>query len=100
MQQCRNIQRYFLLGKGEERKKWALVSWETICKPKNHRGLGRDDLEVLNKVLGEKLWWRWIKDSDAPWARIWKEKYASNWQTKDHIRMFGIIKGSHIWNKA
>lgn len=100
MQQCRNIQRDFLWGKGEERNKWALVAWETICKPKNHGGLGLDDLEVLNKVLGAKLWWRLIKDLDALWARIWKEKYAINWQNKYHIRMSGTIKGSHIWNKA
>jgi len=54
---------------------------------------------VLNKVL-EKLWWRWIKDLDAPWAQIWKEKYASNWKTKDPIRMSVVIKGYHIWNKS
>lgn len=65
-QQCRNIQRDFLWGKGEEKKKWALVSWEKICKPKTHGGLGLDDTEVLNKVLGEKLWWRWLKESNAP----------------------------------
>ena len=54
MQQYRNIQRDFLWGKGEERKKWALVAWETICKHKNHGGPGLDDPEVLNKVLGKK----------------------------------------------
>jgi len=54
MQQYRNIQRDFLWGKGEERKKWALVAWETICKHKNHGGPGLDDPEVLNKVLGQK----------------------------------------------
>jgi len=58
MQQCRNIQRDFLWGKGEEKKKWALVAWDKICKPKTHGGLGLDDSEVLNKVLGAKLWWR------------------------------------------
>ena len=100
MQQYINIQRDFLCGKGEEKKKWALVAQEKICKPKTHEGLGLDDLEVLNKVLGEKLWWRWIKDSNAPWAQIWNQKYASNWQDKDHIIMSRIIKGSHIQQKA
>lgn len=100
MQQCKNIQRDFVWGKGEEKKKWALGAWEKICKPKAHGGLGLDDLEVINKVLGEKLWWRWIKESNAPWAQIWNQKYTNNWQDKDHMRMFGIIKGSHIWNKA
>jgi len=57
LQKFRNIQRYFLWGKEETRKKWTLVSWENICKPKNHGGLGLDDQEILSKVLGAKLWW-------------------------------------------
>jgi len=100
MKQRISIQRDFLWCKGKENKKWALVAWEKICKPKTHGDLGLDDLEVLNKVLGAKLWWRWIKDSDAPWAQIWNLKYENNWQDNDRIRMFRIIKGSHIWNKA
>ena len=39
-------------------------------------------------------------DPNVQWTRIWKEKYASNWQDNDLIRMSSIIKGSHIWNKA
>eukprot|EP00253_Pinus_taeda_P020518 PITA_20518 len=100
LQTCRNIQKDFLWGKGEEKKKWALVAWENICKPKSHGGLGLDDPAVLIEVLGQKLWWRWIKYLTSPWAQIWKQKYANNWQDKDHIRIYGIIKGSHIWNKS
>lgn len=58
LQVFRTIQRDFLLGKGEEIKKWALVAWEKICKPKNYGGLRLDDSKVLSKVLGVKLWWR------------------------------------------
>lgn len=100
MKNFRTIQRDFLSGKGEERKKWTLAAWEKICKPKNYRGLGLDDSEALSKVLGVKLLWHWVKEGEAQWARIWKGKYASNWQDKYLIRMYGIIKGSHIWNKA
>jgi len=65
LQQFRNIQRDFLWGKEETRKKWALVSWDKICKPKSHRGLGLDDHEILSNVLGAKLWWRWVKEPEA-----------------------------------
>eukprot|EP00253_Pinus_taeda_P017945 PITA_17945 len=100
LQQFRIMQRDFLWGMEETRKKWALVSWDKICKPKSHGGLGLDDQEILSNVLGAKLWWRWVKELESQWARTWKEKYASSWQTNDLIRMFGNIKGSYIWNKA
>jgi len=29
-----------------------------------------------------------------------KKEYAQNWQERDCIRMYGLIKGSHIWNLA
>lgn len=48
--------------------------------------------------FGAKLWWRWLKESANPWAKLWKQKYAKNWQGRDQIRMSGWIKGSHIWN--
>jgi len=100
LQQIRNIQRDFLWGKGEEKKKWALVAWDRLCKPKTHGGLGLHDPETLNTVLGEKLWWRWLKETRNPWAKLWKQKYAKDWQERDHIRMTGHIRGSHIWNNA
>lgn len=74
LQQLRNTQRDFLWGKEETRKKWALVSWDKTCKPKNQGGLGLDDIEILGKVLGAKLWWRWVNDPKAQWGKIWKEK--------------------------
>ena len=55
LQQFRNIQRDFLWGREEARNKWALVSREKICKPKDHGGLGLDDQEILSNVLGAKL---------------------------------------------
>lgn len=66
LQQIRNIQRDFLWGKGEEKKKWDLVAWDKICKPKSHGGLGLHDPKILNKVMGEKLWWRRLKEIRNP----------------------------------
>eukprot|EP00253_Pinus_taeda_P012280 PITA_12280 len=55
LQQIRNIQMDFLWGKGEEKKKWALVAWDKLCKPKAHGGLGLHDPKTLSRVLGAKL---------------------------------------------
>lgn len=100
LEKFRNIQRDFLWGKEETKKKWALVSWDKICKPKSHGGLGLDDQEILCKVLGAKLLWQWVQEPKTQWERIWKEKYASSWHTKNLIRMSRNLKGSHIWNRA
>lgn len=100
LQKFSTIQRDFVWGKEETRKKWALVSWEKICKPKNQGGLRLDDLEILNRALGTKLWWQWVKDPKAQWATIWKEKYASSLYYFELIKMPGNMKGSPIWNKA
>eukprot|EP00253_Pinus_taeda_P002045 PITA_02045 len=71
MTNIRNIQRDFLWGKG-----------------------------ILNRVLGAKIWWRWLKDIQAPWEKLWKHKYASKWKEENLIRMTGQVKGSTIWNRA
>eukprot|EP00253_Pinus_taeda_P012487 PITA_12487 len=63
-QQIKSIQRDFLWGIGEEKKKWALVAWDKICKPNG--SLELYDPETLSKVSGAKLWWRWIKEPNAP----------------------------------
>eukprot|EP00253_Pinus_taeda_P026549 PITA_26549 len=115
----RSIQREFLWGKGEERKKWALVAWDKICKPKKHGGLGLDDLEILSKVLGEKLWWCWVKDLKAQWAGIWKGKegdlalfWEDKWQQepillsedfvdlKNETDSKGLLKVKYLWDQT
>ena len=91
----RSIQRDFLWGKGDDRKKWVLVAWDKISKPKSFGGVGLDDPDLLNKVLGAKLWWQWVKEPETQWETIWKEKYASTWHNHDLIRMTGHRKGAH-----
>lgn len=100
LQRFRNIQRDFLWGKEEIGKKWALVSWDKICKPKNQGGLRLGNLWILQKVLGAKLWWLWVKDTKDQWASIWKEKYTNTWLSSDIIRISANVKGSPTWSKA
>jgi hypothetical protein len=57
----RNIQRRFLWQGTKEERKITLVSWQKVCKPKKEGGLGLRDPAILNKVLSEKIWWRWLK---------------------------------------
>jgi hypothetical protein len=76
LQKIRSIQRNFLWRGAEDKKKWVLVAWEKLCWPKSKGGLGLQDPQTTNVAYGEKLWWRWVKDSSSPWENLWKEKYA------------------------
>jgi hypothetical protein len=60
----KNIQRKFLWQGTKEGRKWALVNWGDLCKPKTAGGLGLRDPHLLNQVMGAKIWWRWLK---KPW---------------------------------
>ena len=72
----RMIQRNFLWRSSELKQKWALVDWEIVYKPKKARGLGLWDLEVANKVMSAKIWWRWVTHKEEPWVKFWHHKYA------------------------
>jgi hypothetical protein len=43
LQKIRSIQRDFLWRGAENKKKWALVPWEKVCRPKVKRGMGLQD---------------------------------------------------------
>lgn len=47
-----------------------------INKPKLRGGMGLKDLDILNKVLSEKIWWWWLKSPNDQWAHLWRTKYA------------------------
>eukprot|EP00253_Pinus_taeda_P017157 PITA_17157 len=108
LQQFITIQRDFILGKGEDRKKWALVAWEKICKPKNYGVLGLDDPDILSKVLGAKLWWRWenrglvqensfweIREGDLAlfWEARWQQEPIQLKEDLEEIKVEADTKG-------
>jgi ribonuclease HI len=96
----RNLQRNFLWNGHQPNKKWALISWETLCKTKSQGGLGLRDPGKLNQVMGAKIWWRWLKFPTAAWAQLWKSKYAPLTPADQLIRHNNQLQGSHIWNTA
>jgi hypothetical protein len=100
LQKIRTIQRDFLWRGVETKKKWALVAWEKVCKPKCKGGLGLQDPQVTNEAYGVKLWWRWVKETSTPWETLWKAKYAPDINDQDRIHFMGTREGSTIWNLA
>jgi hypothetical protein len=100
LQRIRTIQRNFLWRGAEDKNKWALVAWEKLCWPKRKGGLGLQDPKTTNDAYGEKLWWRWVKESSTPWEAFWKAKYAPRRNPQDLIQFTGSGEGSTIWNMA
>jgi hypothetical protein len=64
----RNLHQNFLWHDHKQGKKWALVGWHKICKPTSLGGLGLHDPANINNVMGEKIWWHWLKYSEELWA--------------------------------
>jgi hypothetical protein len=72
IKKIQNPQRKFLWNGHNLNKKWALVSWDKVCKPKYSGGLGLWDPGKLNSTMGERIWWRWIKTPTELWEKLWK----------------------------
>eukprot|EP00253_Pinus_taeda_P002816 PITA_02816 len=95
-----NLQHNFLWGSSGLNRKWALIKWGKVCLPKKAGGIGIRDPEHNNRVMGAKLWWRWLAHPNTPWASLWIVKYTSNNPIEDRIRMTELSSGSIIWNSA
>eukprot|EP00253_Pinus_taeda_P011982 PITA_11982 len=72
----REIIRKFIWSRSDQKKKWAFVSWSQLTERKEKGGLGLRDPETLNRVLGAKLWWRWLSGGNDLWKVIWRTKYS------------------------
>eukprot|EP00253_Pinus_taeda_P030826 PITA_30826 len=90
----------FIWGGPTQQRKWALVSWTNLIKRKDDGGLGLRDLEILNKVLGAKLWWRWLQGGIDVWKKIWDYKYNMPEQIEEKLKIQNPPQGSSIWNLA
>jgi hypothetical protein len=54
------------------------VSWETICKPKKHGGLGALNLRIQNQALLMKNLYKFYNPMDIPWVNLIWNAYYSN----------------------
>ena len=86
----------FVWGGPKQQRKWALVSWKNLVKRKEEGGLGIRDPEMLNKILGAKLWWRWLQGGKDVWKKIWEIKYNMPDSTEGKLRTEEVPKGSSI----
>jgi hypothetical protein len=67
--------KFFWEGAGPKRK-YHLVNWPTVCRPKEVGGLGLLNTKNMNLALLLKWIWRLYQDEDTVWARIIRAKYV------------------------
>ncbi|CAI0409373.1 unnamed protein product [Linum tenue] len=104
--------RNFVWGAEEGRTKIHLVTWETVCKPKEEGGLGLRSARALNLAYIMKLCWNFITDNNTLWIRILQDKYIKTnsdgtismrhqrvsrlW--KGMLEAFPLVKQGTIWD--
>lgn len=91
------IQRSFLWTGVEERKRLALVNWDTVYHPKSQGGLGIRKITNLNKALITKVGWN-LMLGEAEWCTIMKAKYLNQEHFSRALDLMGLPSGSKIWN--
>ena len=77
-QVCENInkvERNFLWGSTMKIRKFSLVCWENMCRPKECGGLGLHDASLVNKAFMAKLRWRLIHEKDSLRVQVFISKY-------------------------
>jgi hypothetical protein len=66
--------RFFWEGAGPKRK-YHLVNWPNVCRPKECGGLGILNTKKMNVALLLKWIWRLYHEEDAMWVQILRAKY-------------------------
>ncbi|GMI77374.1 hypothetical protein HRI_001406700 [Hibiscus trionum] len=69
-----SIRRYWWFGRSNKRG-WPLLSWDSLCTPKNVGGLGFRDLHTFNIALLGKQIWHLLSHPDSLLARVLRAKY-------------------------
>ncbi|XP_071683220.1 uncharacterized protein [Lolium perenne] len=60
----------------DPKRKYHLVNWPAVCRPKEVGGLGLLNTTKMNLALLLKWIWRLYQDVDTIWARIIRAKYG------------------------
>ncbi|KAL9681272.1 hypothetical protein QQ045_013054 [Rhodiola kirilowii] len=75
-QEMEKIQRQFLWGGLEGRRKLHYVKWETVKRPKKFGELGIQSLVEKNVAMLTKWWWQLISGKGGLWRRMIIDKYG------------------------
>jgi hypothetical protein len=66
------IREGFFWQGGHSVRKYHLVKWKILCRPKDREGLGIKNLDKMNICK----WWRKLENNDGLWQDNVHAKYA------------------------
>jgi hypothetical protein len=90
----RHRSRFFWEGVGTKRK-YHMVDWATVCKPKAFGGLGILNTKSMNIALMIKWIWKIYQNSEGLWVDLIRAKYLGD---NDLFSPEVPTKGSQFWN--
>jgi hypothetical protein len=70
-----DIQKFLWRGGKSNTNRLHLANWNLVRSPKDHRGLGIRDTELVNITLGKKLLWRMVMGKNEWWKKSLMKKY-------------------------
>jgi hypothetical protein len=117
LKEIEKVQRAFIRGDTEDKRKSHMVGWDTITQPKDCGGLGLKKLETMNKACLMKLGWSLMSNEYSLWGQVLLGKYgrwswsqgvitattndsplwkaiAKSWNKLEHHRCWSIGDGS------
>jgi ribonuclease HI len=81
LDEIHKMQRHFIWGDTEAKRRYHAVGWDNISVPKWMGGLGLRKLDVMNRACLMKLCWKFQKDSNAYWCKVLHGKYDNGTNT-------------------
>lgn len=101
------LNRNFLWGDYDQKRKVHLTNWDMVCRPKCFGGLGIKKSTDMNKAMLAKASWRMIQNDKGLWNEIFQRKYLhsdsilqENYKkpTKCSSTWSGIVFGADLVN--
>jgi hypothetical protein len=93
------IQRVFLWGGVNSRRKISWVKWEVVCQKKCEGGLGVKDVRVMNLSLLAKWRWRILQNERSLWREVIADRYGDQIAVRANWTDIHFPSNSSTWWK-
>eukprot|EP00253_Pinus_taeda_P013888 PITA_13888 len=114
LDQIRSIQRSFLWSGNSEKKKWSLVAWKKLCRPKNRGGLNLDSpngspiwnhAQANRSIIQDHSFWEIRNGTQALfWEDAWQQSPKLESPTLQPLKLAYQTEGhsrvNHYWNSS